>query len=147
MIQSLIKNGHSDLIKERFVFKREDGMDQFITVVPFEYHEIYIQRIIDDWSKGKVVTVFCNKNMYAPTFRHILHCFLKTLNKTYQRQLANIRDNNNNDTVLVQCCLKGDISLMQWCCDHGVDVNLCRDDGMTPLYLSSKEGNTQVVKL
>ncbi|XP_052083265.1 ankyrin-1-like isoform X2 [Mytilus californianus] len=147
MIQTLIKNGHSDLIKERFVFEREDGMDQFITVVPFEYHDTYIQRIIDDWSNGKVVTVFCNKNMYTPKFRQILHCYLKTLDKTYQRQLAQTRDSNNSDTVLVQCCLKGDISLMQWCCDHGVDVNLCRHDGMTPLYLSSKEGNTQVVKL
>ncbi|XP_076078844.1 uncharacterized protein LOC143048861 [Mytilus galloprovincialis] len=51
MIHCLIKNGDSELIMQRCLLERKDDMDSFITIVPPKYHWMYMQRLIDDWSK------------------------------------------------------------------------------------------------
>ncbi|XP_076095790.1 uncharacterized protein LOC143066864 [Mytilus galloprovincialis] len=50
----LITNADSGLIKERFLLETKDNMDPFITVVPAKYHQMYIQRMIDEWSNEKL---------------------------------------------------------------------------------------------
>ncbi|XP_063409055.1 uncharacterized protein LOC134692528 [Mytilus trossulus] len=108
MIQCLIKNADSNLIMERFLFERENDMDSFITIVPPKYHKMYIQRLVEDWSIGNVMHVFANNNMEQSKFRQTLLIHLNTLDESHQRQLAHTRCVSSNDTVLLQCCFRGD---------------------------------------
>ncbi|CAC5356932.1 unnamed protein product [Mytilus coruscus] len=127
--------------------EREKDSDQFITIVPPKYHQMYIQRMVNDLSCGKVIDVFNNINMDIPKFRRRFLCYLNTLDISYQRQLAQTCDDIENDTVLLQCFFEGDIPFIQWCLFHCVDINLCRYGGVSPLYVSSQEGHTEVVKM
>ncbi|VDH96323.1 Hypothetical predicted protein [Mytilus galloprovincialis] len=143
----LIKNADSGLIKERFLLERKDGMDQFITIIPTKYHQMYIQRMIDDWSKGKLQDVFSNINMKIPVFRQKFLCYLKTLDMSHQRQLAHTCDDNYKDTVLLRCCFIGDSSLIRWCLIHDANINQSRCDGVTPLIAACHKGHTETVSL
>ncbi|XP_076081481.1 uncharacterized protein LOC143052358 [Mytilus galloprovincialis] len=147
IIQCLIKNGHSDLIRQRFLLENEDNVDQFISIVPPKYHQIYIQRMIDDWSKGEVNQVFCNRNMNIPKFRERFLCHLNGLETHFQRQLANIRDVRYPDYMLLLLSFYGDLPMISWCFDHGVSVHRCRNDKMTPLHVAAIKGWTDIVKL
>ncbi|XP_071137249.1 uncharacterized protein [Mytilus edulis] len=147
MIHCLIKNGDSELIMQRCLLERKDDMDLFITIVPPKYHWMYMQRLIDDWSKGILHCVFNNINMKIPEFRQRFLRYLNTLDFSAQKQLALTRDVNNKDTVLLQCCQYDDTLLIQWCINHGIDVNQCNYKGMSPLYISAQEGLTKVVML
>ncbi|XP_063404021.1 ankyrin-3-like [Mytilus trossulus] len=147
IIGCLIKNAQSGLISERFLLERQNNMNQFITIVPRKYHQIYTQRIIEDWSKGEVNAVFSNINMEIPQFRKKILCCLNKLDTSYQRKLAHICDVENNDTALLISCLKGDIPMIHWCLNHDVDVNQCSNDEETPLILAVNEGWTETVKL
>ncbi|CAC5373906.1 unnamed protein product [Mytilus coruscus] len=147
IIQCLIKNADSEVIMQRFLLEKQDDMNQFITVVPFKYHQIYIQRIIDDWYKGRVQCVFNNINMKTTSFRQRFLCCIKSFDITPQRQLAMTCDFNCKDTVLLQCSQYNDIQLIQWCIYHGVDVNQSNSYGLSPLCGSSQEGGIEVVKL
>ncbi|CAC5378634.1 unnamed protein product [Mytilus coruscus] len=154
IIHCLIKNAHRGLIKERFLLEKQNNVDQFITIVPPRYHEMYIQRMIDDWSKGEVNDVFCNLNMKIPQFRKKILCFLNELDVSYQRQLVHTCDVGNNDTVLLWLCAKGDIPMIYWCINHGVDVNQCRNDkteplmdGWSPVMIACRQGHTEIVRM
>ncbi|XP_071159000.1 uncharacterized protein [Mytilus edulis] len=207
IIPCLIKNADSCLVKERFSVEKSDCLDRFISVIPQQYHQMYKERLIDDWSKGKVQDVFSNLNMKKPLFREQLLLHLKTLDISYQRQLAHIcnkpnqgcndddnvydydgyddgiycfdddywghhedqdghndngdddeEDDDDNkddddiddadDDVLSNCCVIGEISLVLWCCDHGVDINksTCYN-GESPLMKACKGGHTAIVKM
>ncbi|VDH89517.1 Hypothetical predicted protein [Mytilus galloprovincialis] len=66
IIVCLIKNAQSRLIRERFLLEKPYNMnnvDQFISIVPPKYHNMYIQRMIDEWSKGNIIEVVLNMNM------------------------------------------------------------------------------------
>ncbi|XP_052058918.1 uncharacterized protein LOC127699193 [Mytilus californianus] len=163
IIYCLIRNADSSLIKERFVLERKDDMDQFITIIPLAYHDMYMQRMIDDWSKGKLQDVFSNINMKIPMFREKLLFFLKTLDKSDQRHLAHICDHSNifekrfgifghdndhtYDNSLSLCCYLGYISLVKWCCDHGVNINRCTYNGQSPIMTACKYGHIEIVKM
>ncbi|VDI08418.1 Hypothetical predicted protein [Mytilus galloprovincialis] len=147
IIQCLIKNSQSMFISERLSFEREEDMEQFIIVVPPQYHQIYIQRMVDDWSIGRVMSVFNNINMEKPDFRKRFLNFVETLDLSYQKQLAQINDIEYKYNALLDCCFICDFSLIQWCCYYGADVNQCRSDGVSPVFVSSQEGDTKAVKL
>ncbi|XP_071160740.1 uncharacterized protein [Mytilus edulis] len=176
IIYCFIKNADSSLIKERFLLERRDQMDQFITIIPHKYHQMYIQRIIDDWSKGKVQDVFSNINMMIPQFRQKFLSYLNTLDISKQIQLANIcykrklatykltdtlserlaklyiyncinNDDDGYDTALLQCCYIGYISLVKWCCDHNVNVNRCTYKNMSPMMIACENGHKEIVKI
>ncbi|XP_076096578.1 uncharacterized protein LOC143067286 [Mytilus galloprovincialis] len=152
MCQCLIKNAHSSLIKERFLLERQDNVDKFITFVPTKYHEMYIQRIIGDWSKGQVENVFCNINMKIPQFRQRFLSCLNELDVSYQIKLAHTCDVYSSNTalhmsVLSWLCLIGDIPLIHWCVNHGVDVNQCTNIEITPLHTASHTGLTEIVRM
>ncbi|VDI57635.1 Hypothetical predicted protein [Mytilus galloprovincialis] len=147
IIQCLIKNGHSDLIKQRFLLENEDNVDQFISIVPPKYHQMYIQRMIDDWSKGEVYQVFCNRNMNIPRFRQRFLCHLNGLETYFQRKLAHTCDEPNHDYLLLLLSIYGDLPMISWCLNHGVSVNRCMNDKMTPLHVAASKGWTDIVKL
>ncbi|CAC5401128.1 unnamed protein product [Mytilus coruscus] len=147
IIHCLIKNAHSRLIKERFLLEKQENMDQFITIVPPKYHEMYIQRMINDWSKGEVNDVFSNINMKVPQFRQRFLCVVNDLDVSYQRELAHTCDVYNNNTTLFMLCFIGDIPLIHWCINHGVDVNQSGRDEITPLYITANEGWTGIVRM
>ncbi|VDI73393.1 Hypothetical predicted protein [Mytilus galloprovincialis] len=147
MIPCLIKNADSVVIMQRFLLDKTDGKDEFITVLPHKYHEKYIQRMIEDWSRGRVQCVFRNINMNVPEFRQRFLCHIKTLKITTQRQLALMCDNDHKDTVLFHCCAYDTVSFIQWCIDHGVDVNQCNCKNGTPMFVSAREGHKEVVML
>ncbi|XP_063426087.1 uncharacterized protein LOC134709889 [Mytilus trossulus] len=164
MTSYLIKNADSGLIKERFLLERNDNMNQFITIIPTNYHEMYIQRMIDDWSKGKVQDVFSNINMEIPRFRQKFCGYLLKLDKSYQCRLAHTsdfrslrsktlfqwHDDNDGDwydTALLHCCYLGDISLVKWCCTNGVDVNRCSYISQSPVIIACEYGHTELVKM
>ncbi|XP_071135771.1 uncharacterized protein [Mytilus edulis] len=147
IIHCLIKNADSLVIRERFVLERRDNTDQFVTIVPPKYHQIFIQRIIDDLAKGKVRHVLLNINFEIPEFRQRFLCHLNTLDTAFQRQLALTCDNFYKDTTLLQCCQYNDIPLIQWCMYHGVDVNQCNSAGGSPLFVSSITGHSEIVNI
>ncbi|CAC5412671.1 unnamed protein product [Mytilus coruscus] len=161
IVNCLIRNADSGLIKERFLLERKDDMDQFITIIPQKYHQLFIERMIDDWSKGKVQDVFSNINMKISQFRQKFLCYLKTLDISYQRRLANIcdegkpckqtflmyKDDNTYDTCLLHCCYIGDTSLVKWCCGHGVNVNRCTYNGQSPVTKACEHGHIEIVKM
>ncbi|XP_052106730.1 uncharacterized protein LOC127739169 [Mytilus californianus] len=147
IIHCLIKNAHSRLIKERFLLEKQENMDQFITIVPPMYHEMYIQRMINDWSKGEVNYVFSNINMKVPQFRQRFLCVVNALDVSYQKQLAQTCDVYNNNTTLLVLCFIGDIPLIHWCVNHGVDVNQCGSEKITPLHTAAFTGLTEIVRM
>ncbi|XP_052079809.1 uncharacterized protein LOC127717941 [Mytilus californianus] len=147
IICCLIKNAHRGLIRERFLLQRQNNVDRFVTIVPPKYHQMYTQRMIEDWSKGKVNAVFCNINMEISPFRKKFLCYLNELDTLYQRQLAHTCDAGNNDTALLNLCFQRDIPIIQWCLSHDVDVNQCRNNEVTPLCVAVQEGGTKIVKM
>ncbi|CAC5364244.1 unnamed protein product [Mytilus coruscus] len=147
MIQYLIKYADNAVIMERFLIERNDYMDQYITIVPPKYHQMFIQRMIADWSNGVVQCVFNNINMKIPEFRQRFLRNVNELNSSIQRQLALTCDKNYKDTVLLQCSYLADIPFIRWCIYYGVDVNQCRFDDVSPLFASAGLGDEEVVKL
>ncbi|XP_063402205.1 uncharacterized protein LOC134686468 [Mytilus trossulus] len=147
MIQCVIKNADSRVISQRLLLEKRGNIEQFITVVPFEYHQMYRERILYDWSKGRVQHVFNNINLKIQEIRQRFLCYLKALDISSQRQLALTCDVDYKDTVLLQCCSLGDIPLITWCIHHGVDPNQCNVSGESPLFVSVQEGHTDVVEL
>ncbi|XP_063408745.1 uncharacterized protein LOC134692224 [Mytilus trossulus] len=147
MIQCLIKNAHPLVIMQRFLLERKDDMDQFITIVPTKYHQMYIQRMIDDWSIGRVHMVFNNINMKIPNFRHRFLFYLNTLDSSLQKQLSLTCDLADKSTVLIQCCFVGEFSLIQWCINHGADINKSEDSGASPLFIACQNNHIDVVKI
>ncbi|XP_063446547.1 ankyrin-1-like [Mytilus trossulus] len=148
MIQSLIKNATNRLIRERFLFEEKSTSDEFTIIVPERYQQIYIKRMVDDWSNGNIEDVFCNINMNNQIFRQRFLLHIKGLKILQQKQLASTSDTHNNSTPLLQCCFKGDIELVKWCLHHCLsNVNLCRIGGASPLFMACQEGHTDVVLL
>lgn len=149
MINCLIEKADSGLIKERFLLERQDDMNQFITVVLQEYHQKYMNRMIDDWSKRKVQDIFSNINMKIPQFRQKFLSHLNTKPLSCQRQQAHIIDDDDNvyDTALTHCCDIGDISFGLWCCNHYVNVNRCTLYGTWPIIIAIENGHVAIVNM
>ncbi|XP_071178288.1 ankyrin-3-like [Mytilus edulis] len=148
MICCLIDNASSRFICERFAFEKKPNRNEFLITVPKRYQKMYINRLIDDWLKGKVVDVFCNINMDDNIFRKRILLHVNGLQIIQQKQLACLYDGKNNSTPLIQCCYKGDIDLVTWCLYHcSSNVNHCRDDGISPLFFACQEGHNAVVQM
>ncbi|XP_063448389.1 ankyrin repeat domain-containing protein 50-like [Mytilus trossulus] len=148
MIYCLINNASSDFIRERFVFEKKDKRDKFLIDVSERYQQMYINRLIDDWFRRNIVDVFCNINMDDQIFRQRFLVHIKGLEISKQKQLTSLYNTHNNSTPLIQCCYIGDIDLVAWCLYHCYsNVNHCRDNGTSPLYLACQEGHTEVVNM
>ncbi|VDH98877.1 Hypothetical predicted protein [Mytilus galloprovincialis] len=147
IIQCLIKHSHKRLICERFILERQEDSEQFIIVVPPKFHQMYMERMVNDWSKGIVNEVFCNTNMNVPKFRKRFLRLLNRLDKSYQRKLAHTSDVENLDTALLLSCFDGDSPMIRWCFQHEADCNVYRNDKTTPMEIAVQQGHTEVVKM
>ncbi|XP_071181368.1 uncharacterized protein [Mytilus edulis] len=148
MIYCLINNASSHFIRERFVFEKKDKRDEFLIDVSERYQQMYINRLVDDWFRGKIADVFCNINMNDQIFRQRILVHLKGLEISKQKQLASLYNTKDNSTPLIQCCYKGDIELVTWCLYHcNSNVNHCRKDGGSPLFMACQNRHTEVVQI
>ncbi|VDI13378.1 Hypothetical predicted protein, partial [Mytilus galloprovincialis] len=149
MIQCLIKNASSHFIRERFLFEKNRNSDEYVIIIPKRDLQMYIDRIIDDWSRGNIQDVYCNINMDNPIFRHRFLVCLKGLEISQQKQLASLYDRNNYGTPLIHCCFKGDIDMVTWCLHHCTsNVNQCREsDGASPMIIACQDGHTEIVQM
>ncbi|CAC5385132.1 unnamed protein product [Mytilus coruscus] len=146
IITCMIKYAHSSFIKERFLLGKLDNVDQFKTVVFPDNHEMYIQRMIDDWSKGKVDDVFSNINMNISQFRQTFLCCLNKLDVTYHKQLALTCDCRSNETtplkLAAQECLT---EIVRMLLDKGADYNTCENNGVSSVMCACRYGHTEIV--
>ncbi|XP_076078903.1 uncharacterized protein LOC143048928 [Mytilus galloprovincialis] len=149
MIYCLINNATSQFIRDRFLFERKKKSDEFTIIVPTRYQQMYINRMVDDWSRGKVVDVFCNINMDDCIFRQQFLLTIKGLEISQQKQLASSYDTNDKSTPLILCCFDGYIDFVKWCLYHCIsNINHCRNtDEVSPLYLACYKGHTEVVQI
>ncbi|XP_076083588.1 uncharacterized protein LOC143054462 isoform X2 [Mytilus galloprovincialis] len=158
MIDCLIHHGDSDLVHERFIWQKspddKNSNIDFIIEIPDDYLESYLERFIKDWSVGKVSAVFSNNNIKASSFRHQFIQYLQQLDKSQQVILANTKDTvlpkencASGNTPLIGTCYDGYTDMVQWLLHNNVNVDQCRDDGVTGLYMASQQGHTDIVKL
>ncbi|XP_071138339.1 uncharacterized protein [Mytilus edulis] len=158
MIECLIDHGDSDLVHERFIWRKspEDkncNLD-FIIQIPEDYFELYLERFIKDWSAGKVRVTFMNNNLTVAEFRQQLLKHLQNLDKSLQVTLANKCDtvlskehHGSGSTPLILTSFYGYTDMVQWMLHNDVVLNHCRDDRNTGLIMASQEGQTEIVKL
>ncbi|VDI76645.1 Hypothetical predicted protein, partial [Mytilus galloprovincialis] len=158
MIECLIDHGDSDLVHGRFILQKlpDDKINiiDFIIEIQEDYLKSYLKRLINDWSVGKVRVIFMNNNMTLSSFRQQLLQHLKQLDISQQVTLANTKDtvlpkdhHGSGDTPLIGACCYGYTDMVQWMLQNDVDVDQCRDDGATGLFMASHEGHTEIVKL
>ncbi|XP_052088611.1 ankyrin-3-like [Mytilus californianus] len=147
MIKCLITNADAYFIAKRFVFGVQDYKDEFIIEIPPNLYMRYQERLIDDWTNGRVTCVFCNKNMKSPDFRNMFLSYLRDLDLTLQKKLAHTYNTGYFATVLMNCCNTGDINFVNWCISQNTDVNECSKDGISPLSISCSNGSTEILRL
>ncbi|XP_076083598.1 uncharacterized protein LOC143054464 isoform X3 [Mytilus galloprovincialis] len=158
MISCLIDHGDSKLVHERFIWQKspddKNSNIDFIIEIPDDYLESYLERFIKDWSVGKVSAVFSNNNIKVSSFRQKLIQYLLQLDKPQQVILASTKDTvrpkedcASGNTPLIGTCYTGYTDIVQWILHNGVDVDQCRDDGITGLIMASQEGHSDIVTL
>jgi ankyrin repeat protein len=164
MSELIIENAHCDFISDRFLWKANDNRTENITYTIFikdEQIDIYIKRILRDWSEGKVLAVFKNRNMKSPSFNAKLIDHLSRHDHSYQENLAHMRDEYIQDSTLLQSCFLGDPDLTRWILKHTVGdsgnsskrqgeidvVNMCRQDGSSPLLIACQNHHTEIVEM
>ncbi|XP_071123631.1 uncharacterized protein [Mytilus edulis] len=158
MIECLIDHGDSDLLHERFIWQKSpDDINSnidFIIDIPDDYLESYLQRLIKDWSAGKVSDVFDNNNMKESSFRQQLLQYLLQLDVSQQVTLASTKDTvrskeeyGSGNTPLIDACYDGFHDMVEWLLHNDVDVDQCKDDGTTGLVMASMKGHSDIVKL
>ncbi|XP_071137262.1 uncharacterized protein [Mytilus edulis] len=148
MIHCLIKNATSSFIRERFLFERKHKSEEFLIIVQEKYKQMYIARMVDDWSRGHVIDVYCNINMNLPIFRKRFLLHLQSLETSQQEKLTSLYDINNNSTPLIQCCFIGDIDLVKWCLNYCVvNINHRNGDGISALYMGCSCGHNELVQM
>ncbi|XP_063436683.1 ankyrin-1-like [Mytilus trossulus] len=158
MIECLIDHADSDFVHERFIWRNstDEGKSNidFIIQIPDENFELYLERFIKDWSTGKVRVTFMNTNLTVSEFRQQLLKHLQNLSKSFQVTLANTcytvfskEHYGSGTTPLITTCFYGFTDRVKWILHNDVDVDQCRDDGISGLYFASQNGHTEIVKL
>ena len=175
MPELIIKHVQSDFISDRFLWETKDNRTTDIAYTIFitdkQILEIYIERILRDWSKGEVLAVFTNRNMKSTSFNTNLIAHLSLHDHSYQEELALMTDSHNQNSTLLQSCFVGDPNLTRWILKHTVDdsgnsytrhgeidvvqqlldqkvnthVNKCSDSGASPLFIACQEGHLDIV--
>ncbi|CAG2188830.1 unnamed protein product [Mytilus edulis] len=85
--------------------------------------------------------------------QHLLQ-YLKQLELSEQVALINTKDtmikydiHQTGDYPLIRACKLGYTDMVQWMLHNDVDVDQCRDDGVTGLFMACKEGYTTILNL
>ncbi|VDI69484.1 Hypothetical predicted protein [Mytilus galloprovincialis] len=158
IIECLMEHGDSELVHERFIWQTspddENSNIDFIIKISDNHLELYLERFIKDWSEGKVSVVFSNNNMKVSSFRQKLLENLEQLDTSMQVTLANTKDTvelkescASGTTPLIDTCYDGYSDMIQWMLRNDVDVDQCRNDGVSGLMMASNQGHTDIVKL
>ena len=164
MSELIIENAHCDFISDRFLWKANDNKAEDIAYTIFianEQREIYIKRILRDWSEGEVLAVFKNRNMKSPSFNANLIDHLSRSNHSYKEKLALMTDKHSQDSTLLLSCFAGDPDLTRWILKHTVVdsgnsskqqgeidvVNMCRKNGRSPLSIACEYHHTKIVEM
>jgi ankyrin repeat protein len=165
MPEFIIKHAQRDFISDRFLWETKDNRATDIAYTIFitdkQILEIYIERILRDWSKGEICAVFTNRNMKSTSFNANLIDHLCRHDHSYQEELARMTDNRSQDSSLLQSCFVGDPNLTGWILKHTVDdsgnsyiqpgeidiVNTCRNNGESPLAIACSFGHTEIVEM
>ncbi|XP_052072502.1 uncharacterized protein LOC127710593 [Mytilus californianus] len=150
MIRCLIDHSHPYFIYERFQWTKSinPSTNEFAIELTDENLHWYLDRLVNDWSKGKVSVVISNSNMNDESFRNQFLFYLMQLEKIQQEKLANTQDTlqkkewgTSGSYPIICACFEGYIDIVHWLLGNAVDVNQCRDDGNTSLYMACYNGH------
>lgn len=158
MMRCLIDHSDSYFINERFQWKTTRKL--YTTDIAFaleltdETLQLYFNRLVKDWSEGKVTVVITNSNMNDESFRNHFIFYLMKLEKTEQMKLANTQDilekkewGTSGSYAMVNACFLGYIDIVRWILGKVMDVSQCRDDGNTSLLMACYNGHKEIVSL
>ncbi|CAC5416264.1 unnamed protein product [Mytilus coruscus] len=158
MIRCLINHSDSYFINERFRWKEMKNVHttdiEFAIELTDETLQLYLNRLVNDWSEGKVKVVLSNSNMNDESFRNQFLFYLMQLEKTQQEKMANTQDTlqkkewgTSGSYPMIGACFLGYIDILHWLLDNAVDVSQCRDDGNTPLHMACFNSHKEIVSL
>lgn len=122
MPECLIEHGDINFVHERFVWnsKLDKKNNEFLTNIPDNFLELYLERFHNDWSSGNVGTVFESSNMRKSIFRQDLIDYFTQLSRSQQVKLANIQDTvvckedpGSGNTPMISSCYFGYFDMVQ----------------------------------
>ncbi|CAG2213070.1 unnamed protein product [Mytilus edulis] len=103
---------------------------------------------------GHVTLAYTCKIVCIVRSQHQLIQYLQQLDKPQQVILASTKDTvlpkencGSGNTPLIFTCYSGYTDMVQWMLHNDVDVDQCREDGITGLLMASQEAHTDIVKL
>ncbi|VDH92688.1 Hypothetical predicted protein [Mytilus galloprovincialis] len=147
MLDCLIKHGDSALVNERFHWNKLKERDtEFIVTIPGNKLTLYFNRLILDWSHGKVEELFSNNyNMKNAEFRDFLLNQLLHRDKAEQLKLARIAETKDGIKLgsFEACCWAGYANLLPWFLKQGVKINQC--SSLTPLGAACGGNQIQMI--
>ncbi|CAC5404897.1 unnamed protein product [Mytilus coruscus] len=158
MIECIIEHGDCDFINERFLWKNlpdDQGSNVELQIqIPDDKLDLFLERLVHDWSAGKVLNLFSNSNMKVQAFRYQLLQYLEQLDKSQQIKLANTKntvtpeDVSDSDTYpLIWASYFGYSDMVKWLLENKAKVDHCRHDGVTALYMACQNGHNAIVQL
>ncbi|XP_076107833.1 uncharacterized protein LOC143076084 [Mytilus galloprovincialis] len=158
MIECLIEHGDCDFINERFLWKNlpdEQGSNvELLIQIPYGKLDLFLERLVQDWSVGKVLNLFSNNNMKEQEFRYQLLQYLEQLEKSQQIKLANTKNTVTPEDVcdldtypLIWASYFGYGDMVKWLLENKVNVDHCRHDGVTALYMACQNGHNAIVQM
>ncbi|XP_063407315.1 uncharacterized protein LOC134691048 isoform X2 [Mytilus trossulus] len=169
-----IKYCSTEFIRERFILKSIDTSDKDVhTNLPITLADnnidVYLTRMIQDWSRGLVASVFGNRNMKNEAFVYKLKENLQNLDESKKQVLARNKDTQSSDYPLLLSCFIGNVSLTDWILENSnisvknknyrkfvthmkskiseyQNINMRRHNNTTPLYVACENGHLQLLK-
>ncbi|VDI38486.1 Hypothetical predicted protein [Mytilus galloprovincialis] len=158
MTQCFIDHADSAFLRERFLWEKAIDSDEHLHVIENivslkgEFLHSYIDRMILDWSNGKVSDVFYNINMRSASFRYEFLKGLDGIGETQATKLSNMKDVFRDDfasgnTPLIISCVDGYVDLLNWLLEHKANINERRKDGSSALYMACQKNYGDVVNI
>ncbi|VDI38292.1 Hypothetical predicted protein [Mytilus galloprovincialis] len=153
MLDCLIKHAMTDIINQRFRWNKfhnneDKDTDEFISIIPDDKLTLYLNRLILDWSNGKLKDLFFdNYNMRNEQFRDLLITQLLYRDKAEQSQLSRIAETFKVFVIgsLEACCWRGYDNMLPWFVDQGVDINRCSTCSLTPLAFACIDNKIELI--
>ncbi|XP_052072937.1 uncharacterized protein LOC127711032 [Mytilus californianus] len=158
MIECLIEHGDCDFINKRFLWKNlpdDQGSNvELLIQIPDDKLDLFLERLVQDWSAGKVLNLFSNNNMKEQAFRYQLLQYLERLDKSQQIKLSNTKNTVTPEDIcdleaypLIWASYFGYSNMVKWLLENKVNVDHCRHDGVTALYMACQNGHNAIVQL
>ncbi|VDI79707.1 Hypothetical predicted protein [Mytilus galloprovincialis] len=122
-----------------------------IVLASTEGHILYVNRMLADWSKGNVTSVFQNQNVY-----HAL--FFKSLNNIDGIELRQLLEKNDiydgNTPIIVHCSQVAythaqtmhDVFL-EWLINNGCPINKANNKGETAVFHATFNNNLNLIDI